>query len=469
MRRIRDRSAQTSSFSVARLALAFLLLALGGCLFLLPLSSASAQGDTPVVRLIDFHDHVDIVSARYLTRSIARANADNVELIVIELNTPGGNLDSTRHIVTAILESERPVVVFVAPDGAQAASAGTFIAISGGVLAMAPATNIGAATPVDSNGRDLPSTLKSKVTQDASAFMRSISDKRGRNSDELELTVTLGRAYTSTQAIDLRIADLKANHIEDLLSQIDGRAIPAFDRDVTVHTAGAHIEKRQMQFVDRVLSFLANPNLAFLLITLGTIGLIVEMWSPGIWIPGTLGFTFLVLGFVGVGHIDYSWAGIVFIGLAVVLFVLEAQAPGVSYFGISGAIALVLGGFFLAGRFNDGDLPGGVQTVSYWLLGILGVSVVAFVAWLSWQIRIVKNIPDWISAGSSTQLVGKEAEVTMDLDPEGEVHLAGEFWSAELSGADFLPPGTNVPKGSTVRVVRVEGVHLFVEPLMSVT
>ena len=465
MRRIHDRSAPLKPFSVARLALALLSLCVGVFLLMAFQSAASAQSGAPVVRVIRLHDEVDVVAARYLSRSIANANADGVELIVIELNTPGGTLDSTRNVVAAIFESHRPVAVFVAPDGAQAASAGTFIAASSGLLAMARATNIGAATPVDSSGRDLPSTLKNKVTQDASAFMRSIADQRGRNSDALALTVTQARAYASTEAIDLGIADVKATDIDDLLSQIDGGAIPAHSGDVTVRTSDARIERLDMPILDRVLGFLADPNIAFVLIVIGTIGLVIELWTPGIWIPGTVGISFLVLGFVGVWHLDYSWAGIALIGLAIVLFVLEAQAPGVSYFGITGAIALVLGGFFLVGRFSNGDLPGGIQVVSYWLLGILGVGVAGFIAWLAWQIRQTKAIPEWKSAGSSSQLVGLEADVTKDLDPEGEVHVAGEYWSAELDGASFLPPGTVIPKGAHVRIVRVDGVHLFVEPL----
>ncbi|MDA0677566.1 MAG: nodulation protein NfeD, partial [Chloroflexi bacterium] len=424
MTRIRERSTSARSFSVARLAFALFFLVVGGVLLLTGSnSSAQAQSDSTVVRVITLDREVDTVSARYLSRAISNANSDNVELIVIELNTPGGTLDSTRGIVNSILESRRPVVVFVSPDGAQAASAGTFIAASGGLLAMAPATNIGAATPVDSRGNDLPSTLKNKITQDASAFMRSIADQRGRNSDALALTVTEARAYSSTEAVNLGVADLKASDLDDLLSQIDGRVIPAFGGDVTVSTARARVERVNMQVLDRALSFLANPNVAFLLIVIGTIGLIIELWTPGIWIPGFVGLTFLGLGFIGVGHLDYSWAGIVLIGLAIVLFVLEAQAPGVSYFGITGAIALVLGGFFLVGRFSNGDLPGGIQVVSYWLLGILGAGLAGFIAWLAWQIRKTKAIPEWKSAGSSSQLVGLEADVTTDLDPEGEVHV----------------------------------------------
>lgn len=455
--------------SAIRPIFGLILITVGFFLLVAPTEFAYAksaeQSERPVVRVVELDSSIDIVSARYLKRVIDNANADNIELIVIELDTPGGTLSSTRDMVTAILESEVPVVVFVSPEGAQAASAGTFISAASGLLAMAPATNIGAASPVDGSGEDLPDTLDSKVRQDTAAFIRSIADERGRNADALEATVLEATAYSANEAVELEIADLIARTIADLLQQIDGRSIPVFEGSVTVNTTDARIENRSMSFVDRVLKFLANPNIALLFISLGTIALIVELWSPGIWIPGTLGIAFMVLGWVGVGNLDFSWAGVIFIALAILLFVLESQAPGVSYFGIAGSIALVIGGFFLVGRFTDPDLPGGVQTVSIWLLVVIGGSLLAFILWLSWQIRQAAKSPLWVSAGATSDLVGQEALVTSDLDPEGEVHVGGEFWSAELAGAEFAPPGTIVRKNDKVRVVRVEGMQLFVKPL----
>ncbi len=466
---LRVRGAPTR-FAAIRLLLAASAIAFGA--FLLSFertpdaaAQSASQSNSPVVRVIELDSTIDIVSARFLKRAISSANDDAVEVVVIELDTPGGTLDSTRDMVTTILESEVPVVVFVSPEGAQAASAGTFISAAAGLLAMAPATNIGAASPVDGSGNDLPDTLESKVKQDTAAFMRSIADERGRNTSALEATVTDAIAYSANEAVELNVADLIARHIDDLLVQIDGRSIPTFESSVTVNTSGARIERRGMPFVDRVIAFLANPNVALLFISLGTIALIVELWNPGLLIPGTLGVALLVLGWVGVGNLDFSWAGVIFLALAILLFILESQAPGVSYFGIAGSIALVIGGFFLVGRFTDPDLPGGVQTVSIWLLVVLGTVILSFILWLSWQIRQAAKSPDWTSAGASEGIVGQEALVTMDLDPEGEVHVGGEYWSAELVGAEFTATGRTVRKDEKVRVVRVDGVHLFVEPL----
>lgn len=453
-----------SPHAAVRLLVAFALL-VSGALLLVPSGTAFGQSDAPVVRVIDLDATINIVSARYLKRAINGANEDGVELIVIELNTPGGSLSSTRDMVTAILASEVPIVVFVAPEGAQAASAGTFISAASGLLAMAPATNIGAASPVDGSGNDLPDTLASKVKQDTAAFIRSIADERGRNSIALEETVLLATSYSANEAVELNIADLIARNLDDLLEQVDGRSIQNFESEATVDTTNARIERVGMSFIDKILSFLADPNIAFLLISLGTVGLIVELWNPGLWIPGTLGIAFMVLGWVGVGNLDFSWAGVIFLALAILLFALEAQADGVSYFGVAGGIALVIGGVFLVGRFTEPNLPQGTQTVSFWLLGIIGSSAIGFVIWLSWQIRMAGRISDWVSDGSSSGFVGQHALVTKSLDPDGEVHVGGEFWSAQLVNADFAPAGVKIEKGENVRVVRVDGLHLFVEPL----
>ncbi len=453
------------SLAAVRLLAAFALIAAGGLSLLAGSSIAQAQSDEPLVRVVELDATIDIVSARYLKGAITNANNDGAELIIIELDTPGGTLDSTRDMVTAILESDVPVAVFVSPEGAQAASAGTFISAASGFLAMAPATNIGAASPVDGSGGDLPDTLESKVTQDTAAFIRSIAEERGRNVSALEDTVLTAASYSASEAVDLDIADIVVRDIDELLEAIDGRSVPVFDGSVTVNTTNAQVDRVGMSLIDRVISFIANPNIAFLLISLGTVGLIVELWNPGLFIPGTLGVAFLALGWVGVGNLDFSWAGVIFLALAIVLFVLEAQNPGVSYFGIAGGVALIIGGVFLVSGFTDPNLPGGTQTVSLWVLGIFGGSVIAFVLWLSWQVRQAAKSPLWVSEGATSGVIGQQALVTADLDPEGEVHVGGEFWSAEIANAEFLQPGTVIKKGDHVRVDRIDGVKLIVKPL----
>jgi membrane-bound serine protease (ClpP class) len=445
--------------SPARRTAALALLLLGLVLLALPTFRASAQDGAPVVRVIELDNSIDVVSARYLGRAIEAANEDNVELIVITLDTPGGSLDSTNDMVGDIMMSRTPVVVFVSPEGAQAASAGTFISAASGLLAMAPATRIGAAAVVDASGEDLPETLGNKVTQDAAAFMRDIATTRGRNVEALEKTVTEALAYSATEAVELDIADLIASDLTDLLQQVDGRSIPASGGPVAVSTTGAEVQERDMPLLDRFLEFLASPNVAFLLISLGTLALFVEILHPGLWIPGTIGIAFLILGFAGVGNLDFSWAGVAFLALAIVLIILEAQAPGFSYFGAAGVIALVLGGVFLVGRFSGPDLTGGAKTVSLWLLAVVGASAFAFVVWLTWQIRLTRRSPAYVSEGSTGALAGHEGIVTARLAPKGEVHIAGEYWTAETAG--------DVPLevGEKVKVLSVDGVTLIVEPV----
>ena len=252
-----------------------------------------------------------------------------VSVVIIELDTPGGLLDATRTIVTDIFASPVPVVVYVAPEGAQAASAGTFIAAAASIAAMAPATNIGAASVVGPGGEDLPETLQKKANEDAAAFLRSIADRRERPGDALEAAVFEAAAYSAEESVELGIADLAAANTGDLLSQLDGMEVEVSDgKTVTLQTTGMVIERVDMNVIERALSILANPNIAFLLISIGGIALIVEIWNIGLWIPGTIGVVLLLLGFAGVGQLPFSWAGVGLMVLAMVLFLLGGAGPG---------------------------------------------------------------------------------------------------------------------------------------------
>ena len=268
--------------------------------------------------------------------------------------------------MTDIFASPVPVVVYVAPEGAQAASAGTFVAAAASINAMAPATNIGAASVVGAGGEDLPETLQKKANEDAAAFLRSIADRRGRDVDALEAAVFEATAYSAAEAVELGIADFVATDIGDLLSRLDGTEIEVSDGVVTLRTTGTVIERVDMNIIERSLSFLANPNIAFLFISIGGIALIVEIWNVGLWIPGTIGVILLLLGFAGVGQLPFSWAGVGLLVMALVLFLLEAQAPGIGYFGAAGTVCLILGGIFLVGFFGPPEIPGPQIGVSRW-------------------------------------------------------------------------------------------------------
>ena len=407
--------------------------------------------------VVDLYGAVDRVTARFLSRALDDAEERGAELVVIRLDTPGGLLDATRDMVGDIFSSPVPVVVYVGPEGAQAASAGTFVMAAAGVAAMTPATNVGAAAVVGAQGEDLPETLSNKATQDAAAFARSIAQRRGRDVAALEATVLEAAAYSAVEAVELGVADLVAASLGDLLSQIDGRTVQVADGERVVSTSGAAIRELKLNWVERILAFLSNPNLAFLFMSLGGLALIVELWHPGAVVPAVLGVVFLVLGFAGLGQLPFSWAGVAMMGLAMALFFFEAQAPGFGFFGIAGAAALCLGGLFLVGFFGAPGLPGPSFRVSPWAYGSIGGLAGAFVLWLAWELRRTRTMPQYQSPVVSSTQVGQLVRVTKRLEPSGEVHAGGEFWAAEMAR------GESAEIGDTVLVKSVEGLTLRVD------
>ena len=422
--------------------------------------SAEDMSSQPQVVLIKLDGAISRVSARFVERGVTVAREYNAELIVLMLDTPGGLLDATRDIVEEFLVSDIPIVVYVAPEGAQAASAGTFIGAAAHILALAPATNIGAASVVSIDGEDLPDTLNLKATQDAAAFMRSIAEARGRNNSALEETVLSAKAYSASEAVDLGIADLIAEDYLSLLVQLDDYEIDLGDRTVKLNLSSADTLTVGKTFLERLLELVSDPNIAFLLVSLGGTGLIVELWNFGLWIPGTLGVLFLILGWAGIGLLPFSWAGVALMALAFFLLYLESTAPGLGYFGIAGTISLLLGGLLLVGFFGDPSIPGDAPSVSKWLLASVGVLLGIFVVWIVYEARKTKLVNLYKSPTSAVGLIGMEGEVTVDLSPSGQILIAGEYWSCRIYGDnDEL-----LAKGSTVEVVAVAGNHLQVKP-----
>jgi membrane-bound serine protease (ClpP class) len=432
-------------------ALLLVLVGFGGLIATGGLPTAAASG--PHAARITIDGTIDPISADYLLRALSVAAEDGAHVAIVVLDTPGGLLDSTREMVVRILASAVPVVVYVSPPGAQAASAGTFIVAAGHVAAMAPFTNIGAASPVGAGGEDLPETLKSKATQDAAAFMRSIAEERGRNAKALERTVLSAAAYSASEALDDNLIDLVADSIDDLLARLDGRMVGLRDREVVLATEGLEVRDIGRTPVERFLGFVANPNIAFLLLTLGTIGIMVEIFSPGLVGPGVVGVIALALAFVAFGNLPINWTGVGLIALAMVLFFLESQAPGIGIFGIGGGIAFVLGAFFLFGGFSPPPVKTPSFRVSLWLIGT--VSAVLFGS----ALFLMKTIVETRKAGyasSTPSLLGQMGMTTTPLDPRGTVRVASERWSA------ISDSGEPIPEGEEVIVLEVEGLTLKV-------
>ena len=432
-------------------AAVLIVVGFGGFVATQVLSAEAASG--PHAALVDIDDLIHSVSAGFLSRAIDDAADDDAQLLIVRLDTPGGLFSSTRDMVGDILVSRIPVVVYVAPSGARAASAGTFITAAAHVAAMAPTTNIGAASPVSSGGEDLPDTLESKATQDAAAFIRSIADGRGRNSQALEETVLSARSFSASEALEENIVDLIATDVDDLLEKLHGKVVSVNDVDVVIETEGFDVRSISRTPVERFLGFIANPDIAFLLLSLGGLGLLVELVSPGLLGPGIIGAIAMALAFVALGNLPVNWTGVGLILLAMALFYVEMQAPGVGVFGIAGAISFVLGGFLLFGRFTDPAIPTPSFRVNLWMIGGVSAALGGSLVLLFTTLLQAKKA-SYVSP--AVDLVGREGTVISPLDPTGTVRVAGEAWTAVSDS------GEAIAEGEEVIVLEVEGLTLKV-------
>ena len=431
----------------------FVLAGLG--LYFMPSgNSANAQGVH--VALAELDSPIDSVSAGYLSRAIERAQEDGAEALVVRVNTPGGTFDATIEMVEALSESAVPVVSFVSPGGATAASAGTFIVAAAHVAAMAPGTSIGAASPIDSTGEDLPDTAQKKAMEIAAATLRSIAQDRGRNVEALEETVVNARSYSATEALDLNVIDVVAEDMDELLEKIDGRAIETAAGPVTLRTDGLGVTKIERTLLERFLGLIADPNIVFILFAIGGLGIVAELFNPGTIFPGTVGVVCLVLTFVAIGSLPVNWLGVGLIVAAMLLFYGELQVSGLGILSVLGAIAFVTGGILLFGDPTAPDLAGYEIRVSPWVLGIVSAVVLGMVGLLVWFALSAKRAPRYSS--HYQHVIGAMGVAATDLGPEGTVQVAGETWSAASAGGEVIRAGEHVivldMEGLTVRVER---------------
>ena len=421
---------------------------------------AQAQSQSPHALAITVDGIINDVKTRYIERTITLALDNQAELVVIELDTPGGLLSSTRSIVEVLLESPVPVAVYVSPKGARAGSAGTFLTAASHVAVMAPGTNIGAATPVSATGEETEETLASKIENDAAALIRSIAQERGRNEDALERTVREAASFTVSEALELGIIDLIAEDLEDLLTQLDGRSvqISGEDHERVLATRGLDIRRVDKNVLENFLEFISDPNVSFILLTIGGLGIVVELFNPGLIAPGVVGGICLLLAFLALGNLPVNWAGAAFIIMAVLLAVLETQVSGFGILGVGSIVSFVVGGLLLFNQFGDVSPTLPEVSVSRWLLagsaGVLAVSV-AYVAWEVYRSRRGGREP------SHPSLIGLAATVTGELDPRGIVQVGNESWTADSQDGNVI----NV--GESVTVVGVDGLILTVVPSTS--
>lgn len=433
------------------------LLALGALLLLsslvIEVVGAQTEPNSGGVMVGRLDGPVDPVSARILRGWLSDAHDAGAQLFVLELDTPGGDLNSTRDMVGDILDSPVPVAVLVTPSGARAASAGTFLVAAAHVAAMSPATNIGAASPVAAGGDELPETIKAKATQDAAALLRSVANQRGRNSEALEKTITEAASYSEGEALELDILDVLAADIPDLLDKVNGMELTVQGSVVTLEVEGLPIQQAEVSPVQRVLRFLANPTLVFILIALGGIFILFEILIPGGWVAGILGAGLLILAFLGLGSLPVNWIGLVLIGAGLVLFFVELQAPGWGGFGLAGGISFILGGFFLFGDTSVPGLPAPDVRVGYGVLGVTAAFMAVSLAGLWYFSRKARGIT---VVTRESQIVGQVGTVRRTLEPRGTVYAAGELWTAESLS------GETIELGESVIVTDMDGVILTV-------
>jgi membrane-bound serine protease (ClpP class) len=437
---------------IALLALCLLSFALGLT------GLATAQGKT--VYVADVDGIINPVSQRYIERTINKGEDDGAEVVIIMLDTPGGLLSSTRKIVEALLEADVPTIVYVAPSGAQAASAGTFVTAAAHFAVMAPGTNIGAATPVGGGGEDLPETLADKATNDAAALMRAIAAERGRNSERLEATVLEASSYSANEALDFNVINFTASSLEDLLSQLHGLQVQMDQGVVTLDTQDAEVEDVNMGLINKFLFILADPNIAFLLLSLGGLGLVIEIINPGLIFPGITGVILLALAFVSLGNLPVNWAGVALVLLAAALFIAEFYISGFGLLGVGAIVSFIVGSLLLFAHFGTPSPTAPSIEVSLWVMVPIALLLTLIGTYFIWTIAKTREV---VSTLGLSPLIGGEAVVTSDLNPRGTVRVKTEIWTAET------PSGTVVKVGEKVKVVGMDGVILTVEPQPSPT
>jgi membrane-bound serine protease (ClpP class) len=416
---------------------------------LVAFSSANGAPDGPPrVVTIQLDQMVNHVTAEYIVDGIKRANDSGAEAVLLEMDTPGGMSNSMRDIIKAIFDSRVPVITYVAPSGSSAASAGFFILLAGDVAAMAPGTNSGAAHPVVLFNTNVGKTMEEKIENDSASYIRSIAEKRGRNVQLAESGVRQSKSYTEKESLDGKLIDLIAASPQELLAKLDGRTVRRMnDTTVTLRLAGAVLEPEIMRRRDRVLAWVADPNIAFFLGAGGVACLYLEFTHPGLVAPGVVGAIALVLALYSFNLLPLNMLGVMLILLALALFVLEVKFTSYGLLGAAGVVAMTLGAMILV----DSPLPEGRIR----LTTALGVTVpLAVIMVVLLRLAIAARNRKVVTGEEA--MVGSSGVAQSDLNPSGQVLIRGEIWRAQSSVA--------IPSGTRVRVLKVEGLTLIVEP-----
>jgi membrane-bound serine protease (ClpP class) len=435
----------------ALLVLAGLLLA-GGREAPAP-APATQRQPVAEIRVLTIDGVISPVSARYLVRELEAARPAGA--VLVRLNTPGGLETAMRDMTEAILASSVPAIVYVTPPGGRAASAGMFVTLAAHVAAMAPGTAIGAARPVGLGGEADPELME-KIAEDAAALARSLAAARGRNAEWAERAVMEEVSITAHEALDEGVIDIVAPDLESLLEAVDGLEVETAIGPATIRTAGAPLLERPMTWAERILQAVTDPNIAYLLMTLGMIGLIAELYNPGTLFPGITGLIALILAFVALGSLPVGWAGIVLLLLGIGLLVAELYTEGTGFLAAAGIAAFVLGSLMLYRPItppSPAALPD--VRVSRWLVAGMALTIAAFFTIVLRALYRSRRMPIGIGAEA---MVGRRGVAVSPVAPEGSVRIEREVWSA-------ISEEGPIAAGEAVEVVGVKGVTLYVKPV----
>lgn len=419
------------------------------------LIAARSLAAEPSVNLVRVDGAITPPMARYVEGAIARANQNGAAAVVLEIDTPGGLSTAMDEIIDDIQRSEVPIIVYVAPRGARAASAGVFIAYAGHVAAMAPGTRIGSASPIflgeDGSVTEGTETLNRKVTNDAVAQIKALADQHGRNAEWAEQAVREAVSITAEEAIQLGVVNILAPDVATLLTQLDGRTVELASGPESLATAGASVRSVEMGWLDQFFQLLADPTVAYILLSLGSLGLFLELSNPGSVLPGVIGGLFLLLALYSLGTLPVNWTGVLLIGFAFLLFVADLFVPSLGTLTIGGVISFVLGSYLLIGS----DAPPGfvIAPQIIWTMTALLVGFFVFIGMSVLRARLRQPY------SGREGLVGAVGVVRRGLNPDGMIFVSGELWQATAVEGE-----TDVPVGRTVKVTAVDGLRLVVRP-----
>ena len=417
-------------------------------------TSVHAQDGLSTIMVMEIDGTIAPASLQYLERAVKVAERSNAEALILQLNTPGGAIDTMSDMVQIMRSSSVPIIVYVSPRGAMAGSAGTLITLAGHASGMAPETIIGAASPINSDGSDIGETAKAKEIEALKATVRTLAERRGEDAIALaEATIEEARAVSATEAYDVGLVDFIAADLGDLLAQLNGFNVTVLGENRTLNTSNTRVEDIPLTLIEQLLKMLTDPNIVFLLIAIGTQSIFIELGSPGGWVAGFIGVVALALATYGMGVLPVNYFGIIFIIISFALFVLDVKAPTHGALTAAGIGSFIVGALVL---FNSPGTPEFGRVSVPLVIAVALLIAAMFSAILAFALKALKAPA---RMGQQT-LVGRQGVATTDFAPSGEVRVESERWSAEK--VDLTE---SIVKGERIEVVEVEGLRLKVRKL----